>query len=404
MSTAGKLSALDVYIADHRHSEHLAGRLYKQGNRFAFQYAACAQSDISLTMPRRAAPYFHSELHPIFQMHLPEGPVREMLEQVIAKAEGSGDLSLLQSLSDNQYGRLRYASPDQRPNASQPKPKSTAGNVDGLAEGLFAQMLMRYAKNSAQASVQPRINTSLQGKATLPTPYYIIKSWGDEYPELACNEYACLELAKAAGLHIPKTQLGDRGKTVLSHRIDKNADGLSIGFEDFAVLQAKGTAQRYDSSLEACAKTIRQFVSPRFQAEALGQLFMLSLVNVVIRNGDAHLKNLAITYPHAGERRLGAFFDLTTTCVYLPDDFMALSLNGSKQWPDKSALLNFGVQHCMLKPQQVDACFAHMQRTLIQGRAALYQLCQTRAEFQPVAEKMEAIWADSWQQLDAQND
>lgn len=390
------MSALDVYLADHLNSEHLVGRLSKQGRSYGFQYAASAQTDISLSMPRRAQPYVFPELHPIFQMHLPEGPVRQMLEHVIAKAEGSGDLSLLQALSDNQHGRLRFALPGHKPNA--PVATTEADKLENAtnADGLFTQMMTRYAKNSAQASVQPRINTSLQGKAALPTPYYIIKSWGAEYPELACNEYACLELAKAAGLNIPQTQLGDRGKTVLSHRIDKDKEGLSIGFEDFCVLQAKGTAQRYDSSLEACAKTIRSFVSPRFQAEALGQFFMLTLVNVIVRNGDAHLKNLAIVYPHAGERQLAPFFDITTTTVYLPDDFMALSLNDSKKWPDKKALLDFGVQHCMLKPQQVNQCFAHMEHAITQGRAALYQLCKTRAEFQPVAEQMESIWISSW--------
>ncbi len=392
-------TALDVYIADHLHSEHLVARLSKQGRSYGLQYAASAQTDISLTMPRRAQPYVFPELHPVFQMHLPEGPVRQMLEHVISKAEGSGDLSLLLALSDNQHGRLRFALPGAKPNA--PAKPSKEDNLHNAAdaEGLFTQMMTRYAKNSAQASVQPRINTSLQGKAALPTPYYIIKSWGAEFPELACNEYACMQFAKAAGLSIPQTQLGDRGKTVLSHRIDKNKQGLSTGFEDFAVLQAKSTAQRYDSSLEACAKTIRQFVSPRYQGDALGQFFMLTLVNVIVRNGDAHLKNLAISYEHSGDRKLAPFFDITTTTVYLPDDFMALSLNGSKQWPSKKALVDFGVQHCMLKPQQVQACFEHIEKAMHKGRAAFHHLCKTRPEFQELAEKMEGVWVKSWKGL-----
>lgn len=390
-------SSLDVYLADALHSEHLVGRLSQQGRQYYFQYAASAQADVSLTMPRRAQPYSFPALHPIFQMHLPEGPVRAMLEQVIAKAEGAGDLSLLQALSDNQYGRLRFADAGQKPQAQ----TSNADKPDSLAsaEQLFAQMMMRYAKNSAQASVQPRINTSLQGKTALTTPHYVLKAWGDEFPELACNEAACMELAKAAGLRIAKTQLGDRGKSLLSHRVDRNEQGQTIGFEDFAVLQAKGTAQRYDSSLEACAQTIRQFVSPRFQADALGQFFMLTLVNVLIRNGDAHLKNLAIAYPHSGERQLAPFFDLTTTTVYLPNDFMALSLNNSKRWPTRQTLFDFGVQHCMLKPKQASACFSHLEHALTQGRAALYQLCQTRPSFKSVAENMETIWTNSWKIL-----
>ena len=392
-------TTLDVYIADHLYSEHLVARLSKQGRNYGLQYATSAQTDISLTMPRRSQIYTFPELHPVFQMHLPEGPVRQMLEYVISKAEGSGDLSLLLTLSDNQHGRLRFALPGTKPNA--PFKPNKEDNLHNVADtdGLFTQMMTRYAKNSAQASVQPRINTSVQGKAALPTPYYIIKSWGSEYPELACNEYTCMKFARTAGLNIPQTQLGDRNRTILSHRIDKNKQGLSTGFEDFAVLQAKSTTQRYDSSLEACAKTIRQFISPRYQADALRQFFMLTLLNVIVRNGDAHLKNLAVSYEHSGDRKLAPFFDITTTTIYLPNDFMALSLNDSKQWPNKKSLINFGVQHCILKPQQVQTCFTHIEKALTKSHSTFYQLCKTRTEFQNVAEAMEKVWAEAWKEL-----
>ena len=93
------------------------------------------------------------------------------------------------------------------------------------------------------------------------------------------------------------------------------------------------------------------------------------------------------------------FFDITTTTVYLPDDFMALSLNGSKQWPSKKALVDFGVQHCMLKPQQVQACFEHIEKAMHKGRAAFHHLCKTRPECQELAEKMEGVWVKSWKGL-----
>lgn len=384
---------LDVYLGD----QHKLGQLYQDGRHYVFEYAGDAIADVSLTMPRRAEPYRFPEIHPIFQMHLPEGPVRQLLSHVVAKSEGYGGLSLLLHLSDNQHARLRYALPGKQPNA----PKTTVDDKPNAinTERLFAQLMGQYTKTSAQANVQPRINASLQGKATLPSAFYMIKTWGNEYPELACNEYACLEFAKHFGLNVPESQLSDKGKTLLSTRFDARKGELPLGFEDFAVLQGKTPAQRYDSSLEACARTARVFCSIEHREHALRDFFKLTLLNTVIRNGDAHLKNFGITYAHPNERKLATFFDLTTTTVYLPDDFMALKLNGSKAWPSRQDLIQFGQTHCALTPKQIDLCFDELTQALVQGRSALYQLTTLRPDFLHIAEHMEQQWTQAHAEL-----
>jgi len=73
------------------------------------------------------------------------------------------------------------------------------------------------------------------------------------------------------------------------------------------------------------------------------QLFTLIALNCAIRNGDAHLKNFGILYDEvAGDAHIAPVYDLVTTSVYLPQDRMALTLNGTNQWPSTSDLLRFG--------------------------------------------------------------
>jgi len=54
--------------------QHQAGRLLKEKGAFVFNYASQDSTQfVSLTMPVRATSYVHPYLHPIFEMHLPEG-------------------------------------------------------------------------------------------------------------------------------------------------------------------------------------------------------------------------------------------------------------------------------------------------------------------------------------------
>ena len=70
-------------------------------------------------------------------------------------------------------------------------------------------------------------------------------------------------------------------------------------------------------------------------------------------NGDAHLKNFGILYGDpvtaADDARLSPVYDLVCSTVYLPRDVLALSLLGSKAWPDRRTLERFGREACAVK-------------------------------------------------------
>lgn len=88
---------------------------------FVYDPAANATETVSLTMPSKLAGYEYPDgLHPVFQMNLPEGRLREVLERRFRKTvPGFDELSLLRIVGPAQIGRLRYGEP---PIASEGKP------------------------------------------------------------------------------------------------------------------------------------------------------------------------------------------------------------------------------------------------------------------------------------------
>ncbi|MEZ5536569.1 MAG: type II toxin-antitoxin system HipA family toxin [Thiolinea sp.] len=390
------MKEVDVHIG--HAAPVISGRLSNNRGRHVFSYRHDAAEALSVTMPIRYESYQHPELHPIFQMNLPEGALRSAIERMTAKQYGSDDLTMLTILGCHQIGRIAYSQPDR-------KPVTDAGNELSLKEilnhqdaGLFDTLLQRYAQSSGVAGVQPKVLLDIKSRFTLPAERYIVKSWGDDYPQLACNEFVCLSMARDAGLQVADFYLSENARLLVTQRFDIDEQGNALGFEDFCVLQAKGTREKYDSSLEACTHTIRQFVSPEYVAQALYDFYKLTLLNVRIRNGDAHLKNSGILYTNlAGYtqgripdtvRKPAPVFDLVSTVPYLPQDTMALTLTGTKRWPKQKVLEAFGRGHCQLGKGQLSQAAEEVESGIQANLPLLEKLQRQHQEFAWVADKM----------------
>jgi len=394
------MNEVDVYTVGE--STQLSGWLSARNGNYSFSYHDKATEALSLTMPTRRESYPQAHLHPIFQMNLPEGALREAIERMTAKQYGSDDLTLLTILGRNQIGRAAYAPPGQALAPSGDHELSLQQILGNQNAQLFGSLLQRYAKSSGVAGVQPKVLIEVKGHLTLPVEHYIIKSWGDDYPHLACNEFVCMSIARDAGLEVPLFYLSDNAKLLLSRRFDISEQHEPLGFEDFCVLQAKGTRQKYDSTLEACTHTIRQYVSPSLVTTALYDFYKLTLLNIRLRNGDAHLKNSGVTYKNlqglalgevpAMERRLAPIFDVVSTVPYLPNDTMALSLTGTKRWPKAKVLHRFGLNHCQLSKQQLEQAAEEVDFAINQNLPLLESLSQQHAGFAAIAERMHALF------------
>ena len=88
--------------------------------------------------------------------------------------------------------------------------------------------------------------------------------------------------------------------------------GTYRGFEDFCVLNARRTDEKYRGSYEtSIMKRFTQFANSSHLVEDTERLFTLIALNCALRNGDAHLKNFGIVYDDVqGEARLAPVYDL----------------------------------------------------------------------------------------------
>ncbi|HJZ45035.1 MAG TPA: HipA domain-containing protein [Hyphomicrobiaceae bacterium] len=327
-------------------------RLLPRGSTFVYEPLADRQRAISVTMPVRVQSWdVKFGLLPIFEMNLPEGALRERLTRRFAKATGTFDeFDLIAIVGRSQIGRLRYSAIDE--NLTEEVPFQSIDEIlrarrDG---DLFNYLLDQFASHSGLSGVQPKVMIRGTGKVSDPkgrqspsimSATHIVKLWEDEeYPELAANEFFCLQVAKRLGMPVPNFVLSDDGGALIVDRFDL-ADGHYLGFEDFCVLNALGTADKYKGGYETrIFRRLREFVAPSEANRSLEDLFRLFLLNCAIRNGDAHLKNFGITYEHVdGPARLAPVYDLVTTWSYVPGDPMALTLDGSTRWPDRKSLI-----------------------------------------------------------------
>ena len=391
------MANIDVYTDSLK-----AGTLQKENIKHIFGYDIKAISALSLTMPIRLESYSNEGLHPFFQMNMPEGALRDAIDKATIKNFGSDDLTVLALLGNNQIGSIRYTIEGKQLLVDD---KFNLG-LDALLESddatLFAQLLNRFALRSGVAGVQPKILLDVQAsefdKSTYPIDSYIVKSWGAEYPELACNEFFCLSMAKSAGLTVAPFYLSENGKLLIAKRFDIDNDGNSIGFEDFCVLQGKSTKQKYDASLESCANTINLYVSHEHRKKALYDFFKLTLLNIYLRNGDAHLKNYGVLYNNLQGYQLGALpktsinfspvFDIISTTPYIKNDTMALSLTGSKRWPKWKVLTCFAKQHCLLSTKEINQIVDEIESAITISLPLLSSLINKHKGFNPIADEM----------------
>ena len=385
---------LAVWAADSR-----AGLLDRtpDDRQYVFAYdqtVASPDVQVSLTMPVRLESWLSRELHPIFQMNLPEGALLEAIRRAIAKLAGEDDLTILRVTGGNQIGRNRFSLPGD----SAPGVVETAESLDDLlsypdTEELFHDLVAKYALRSGVSGVQPKVMLAATERGSAAVGGYIVKSWGADYPHLAANEFFCMTAAKRAGLPVPEFHLSGNGGLFVMKRFDLDAGGNSQGFEDMCSLQALGTAQKYGSTYERVARTIKDYVSGEFLQAAREQFFASLVLSCMIRNGDAHLKNFAVLYERPGQPvRLAPVYDMVTTMAYIPKDVPALSLTGTKKWWPRKVLEKFAVSHLALPVGKIGQIFEEIADGVNDTQVMLSAYVEEHPEFHDVGSRMLAAW------------
>ena len=387
----------------------LLDRFGARGSTFVSLPDASPVRSVSVTMPVRLSSWdVQYGLHPIFEMNLPEGVLRERLRLAFAKATGTFDeFDLLGIVGRSQVGRLRYTGPKEQLHEDVP-----FQSVDEILEkrrggDLFRYLLDKFASYSGISGVQPKIMVRDEAASAplnmaehrLSQSYrgatHIVKFWEqNEYPQLAANEYFCLKVAEKSGLEVPRHRLAEDALALVIDRFDLRSDGTYRGFEDFCVLNARRTEEKYRGSYEtSIMKRFVEFANSPHVSEDLERLFTLTVINCALRNGDAHLKNFGIVYDDVlGEARLAPVYDLVTTSVYLPQDSMALTLNGTTKWPKAKELQRLGETRMGASPARVKEIMGRIGEATAATSKDLRAYIKDHQEFEEVGSRMLQQW------------
>lgn len=246
---------------------------------------------------------------------------------------------------------------------------------------VFDELVQAYLSTGAGiAGMQPKI--MVPDRPSIPVPSLIVKTAADAYPGLAANEYLCMSAARRAGIVTPTFELSNDGHMFVLDRFDIVDHGGGrierLGFEDVAALgglRVRDTLadRKYHGSYEQVATLLRRF---GLHSDDLHRFFEQVAFSVMVRNGDAHLKNFGLLYSGEHDLRLAPMFDVVTTAAYrytqyaggpeLEDRTMALKLfsgrHHTKAYPTTDELLAFGTRVCGVhRPSQV---IARMAETL----------------------------------------
>ena len=174
---------------------------------------------------------------------------------------------------------------------------------------------------------------------------WIIKTPSTRHKNVPLNEYPAMSLAAMIGVDIPEIKLVDLNKldnlpqinlpdesqAFAIKRFDRQ-NNERIHMEDFAQILVKYPYEKYDSAnYEQIGRVIYEYSGDGLAD--VQQLARRLLANILLANGDAHLKNWSLLYEDQVTPRLSPAYDIVTTSVYIEDERKyALNMGKTKDW------------------------------------------------------------------------
>lgn len=161
-------------------------------------------------------------------------------------------------------------------------------------------------------------------------------------------ELACLTLASRAGIDTADGELvsphdvkgledwarRSSGMALAVKRFDRRDDDVRIHMEELAQVMDIPTAVDGAKYTRANFETIGVLVAGLCGVDAVAAVIDRIVLNVLVGNGDAHLKNWAVRYVDGRTPVLSPLYDVVPTVLYLPGDDLGLNLARSKSFDD----------------------------------------------------------------------
>ena len=273
-------------------------------------------------------------LPPFFQNLLPEGALLELVEKEFG-AGAFDNFDVLARLGEDLPGAVVA-----RLEAGSARPVLRSDNIEATRSA--PDPSIRFSL----AGVQLKFSATNKGALTIPAKagggHLILKTPSMEYPLVPEAEWTALKLAEAVDVRVVKAELigkemvdgipdkylPDGQLSLCVERFDRRDNGGRIQVEDFAQIVGAMGDQKYTRANETTIMNIVQ----RFCTDGRGELLesvRRIVVNLLLGNGDAHLKNWSFIYLPSGNVALTPAYDIVPTFLY-GDAKMALEFGGTK--------------------------------------------------------------------------
>jgi len=344
-------------------------------------------------------------LHPSLSNLLPEGSLRELIAQSL-KVHVDNEFYLFSYLGEDLPGALIATPMD--PGDVPDSVLSTHGKAKAVKfekpgfENRFslAGVQMKFSMKEKDGRYNLAKGDELGD--------WIIKTPSTRHSHVPLNEYTAMSLASLAGIDIPDIKLVDLDKldnlppinlpeetqAFAIRRFDRDGP-RRVHMEDFAQILVKYPHEKYNSAnYEQIGRVVYEYSGDGL-ADAQ-QFARRLLVNILLANGDAHLKNWSLIYPDQITPRLSPAYDIVTTRVYIENESeFALNLGKNKRWYS-STIEHFrnwsersGIPWRVIKP--------HLDDTLEKART----LWPSALQDLPMAADHKDILKAHWQALDS---
>ena len=85
-----------------------SGNLSYEDDKYIFNYKESARDLVSLTMPLRNSSWNSKKLHPIFQMNMPEGALKDTIKNHFSKIQKMDDINFLKLIGPYMLCRVKF--------------------------------------------------------------------------------------------------------------------------------------------------------------------------------------------------------------------------------------------------------------------------------------------------------
>jgi len=283
-------------------------------------------------------------LPPWFSNLLPEGRLREWIAQA-RHTSIEREMELLAQVGHDLPGAVRVLTADQILPVEIDYGSGLSTEQSRATDSLWSFSLAGVGLKFSMLARGDRLVIPSRGEGG----DWIVKLPDPIYPDVPWNELAMMTLAKAVGIDVPEVRLlhrdqidplpervwsGCENHAFAVKRFDRGPGRELIHIEDMAQVRGFYPDAKYSGTFE----TVGALVYRQRDINALREFARRLAFNIIIGNGDAHLKSWSLIYLDSRTPTLAPAYDLVATFVYRPSsegvEDIALSFGRSKRFED----------------------------------------------------------------------